>query len=93
MPCCTISTILIRRQQQQQQLLLLLLPGLLHSLTYQQPSVRRRCSASLEQSTACSSFALDIAQFLQQQKTDEIIPVWTIFLFVTTCILTTLALL
>jgi len=54
---------------------------------------RRRWSTSLdlEQSTACSSFALDITQFLQ--KTSEIISVWTILLSATTCILTTLALL
>ena len=45
----------------------------------------------LEQSTACFSFALDITKFFQ--KTSQIIPVWTTFLFVATCIQTMLALL
>ena len=36
------------------------------SLNYRRPSVRCRCSASLEQSTACFSFALYVAQFLQK---------------------------
>ena len=84
-PCSAVHSHVWRLECKELPAILLYHP---HILNYRWPSVRRRRSTSLEQSTACSSFALYIAQFFQ--KTSEIISVWTVLLPLTTCILTAL---